>query len=76
MKKPKLLIKVDRNYRAKVYFNNKWHKDIFMLSMTAIPNIYDIIVRQYKRNEKGAFYSENNEIAFEEKQYTIGRRIR
>lgn len=74
MKKPKLLIKVDRNYRAKIYFNNKWHKDISKMTLFAIPNIYEVTYEKYMRNENGVFYVKNNEVAKETKTFVVGKK--
>lgn len=73
MKKPKLLIKVDRNNCAKVYFNKKWHDDITKLTLFAVPRIYNITLEQNKRNEKGVCYVENGEIAKEIKTFVVGK---
>ena len=72
MKKPKFLIKVNRNNMAKVYLNGKWHKDIARLSFEGIPHIYNIEIEQYKTNKEGVYYVENGEIARKVTKYTLG----
>lgn len=72
MKKPKFLIKVDRNNRAKVYLNGKWHNDITWLSLVAVPHIYDIEIEQYKKDKNGLHFVEYGELARKVTKYRFG----
>lgn len=74
MKKPKMILKVDRNNMAKLYFNKKWHKDITALKITAVPWEYYVEIEKYKHNDKGLCYVENNEIARKTETYRFGER--
>lgn len=74
MKKPKFLMKVDRNYMAKIYLNGKWHKGVREIAIEAVPWDYVVIINQYKLNEKGVYYAENDEIATETIKYSFGRK--
>lgn len=73
MKKPKFLMKVDRNNAGKVYINGKYMKNAFEITVQGYPFDYDIEVKQYKHNADGKLFVENGEIATETKKYHIGK---
>lgn len=73
MKKAKFILKVNNNYTAKIYLNKKWLKDVTALSLEAVPYTYKLEIEQYKRNEKGYLYAENDEIAKGKHTYKFGR---
>ena len=72
MKRPKFLLKIDTNNRAKVYVGKKWRKDIVSLNITARPQCFIIEIENYKRNKNGMFFVENNEVASEVHTFRIG----
>lgn len=74
MKKAKFILKVNNNYMAKIYLNKKWLKNITALKLEAVPWIYKLEIEQYKLNEKGLLYAENDEIAKEDHTYKFGRK--
>lgn len=71
MRKPKLILKVDRNRRAKLYLNGKWQKDIRVLNISAVPWEYEVEIEQIKRDERGWMCVIDNEVATEKKVYRI-----
>lgn len=73
MKKPKFLMKIDRNNRGKIYLNGKWRKSVTTITIRGYPFDYDIEITQYKHNANGKPFVENNELATETKKYHIGR---
>lgn len=74
MKKPKLLIKVDRNNSGKVYFGGKWHKDITEIELHGLPFDYELTLTKYKRGKNGIILVENNELVTETKTIHICRK--
>ncbi len=74
MKKAKFILKVNNNHTAKIYLNKKWLKDVTALRLEAVPYIYKLEIEQYKHNEKGLLYVENDEIAKEKHTYKFGRK--
>ena len=72
MKKPKFLLKIDTNNRAKIYVGKKWRKDVFSLDITARPQCFIIEIENYKRDRRGCLIVENNEIASEVHTFGIG----
>ena len=74
MKKTKFILKVNNNYIAKIYLNKKWLKDVTELNLEAVPYTYKLEIEQYKRNEKGILYAENDEIAKGKHIYKFGRK--
>lgn len=72
MRKPKLILKIDRNNRAKLYFNGKWHqKDVVKLDLHGEPWEYVIETEEIVRNKYGFATIIDNEIATEKKVYRI-----
>ena len=71
-KKPKFLMKIDRNNRGKIYLNGKWRKSVSEITIFGYPFDYDIEITQYKHNSDGSLTVENNEIVTETKKYHIG----
>lgn len=74
MKKAKFILKVNNNYTAKVYLNKKWLKNVTALRLESVPWIYKLEIEQYKLNEKGHLYAENDEIVTEKHKYKFGRK--
>ena len=76
MKKAKFILKVNNNYATKIYLNKKWLKDknVTKLKLEAVPWIYKLEIEQYKLNEKGLPYAENDEIVKENHTYKFGRK--
>lgn len=74
MKKAKFILKVNNHYTAKVYLNKKWLKNVTALRLKAVPWIYKLEIEQYKLNEKGHLYVENDEIAAKTTTYTFGHK--
>lgn len=74
MKKAKFILKINNNYTAKIYLNKKWIKDVTALKLEAVPWIYKLEIEQYKLDEKGLPYAENDEIAKEKSIYKFGRK--
>lgn len=72
MRKPKFLLKIDTNNRAKVYVGGKWHPYIYELHIEAKPQNISVCFTEYKKNKKGVFYTIGNEIASETKTYFFG----
>ena len=70
-----MIFKVDRNNLAEIYVGKKWHKRAIMVDIHAEPLEYTITLTEYKENENGTVYVENNEVAKETKIYKIGRKI-
>lgn len=71
MKRPKLLFKVNRNNRAKVYVGGKWQKDVSVINILGEPWKYTVVMNVYKR-KNGALIAENGELAEEIKTFHIG----
>lgn len=74
MKKAKFILKVNNNYTAKIYLNKKWLKNVTALRLEAVPWIYKLEIEQYRLNEKGLLYAENDEIVKENHTYKFGRK--
>lgn len=74
MKKAKFILKVNNNYTAKVYLNKKWLKYVTALRLESVPYIYKLEIEQYKLNEKGHLYAENDEMVKEKHTYKFGRK--
>lgn len=74
MKKAKFIFKVDNNYRAKVYVNKKWIKDVTKMDLSAVPWEYTLEIEQYRKNELDMFYTVNGEIAKKTTTYKFGRK--
>lgn len=74
MKKPKLLIKVDRNNRGKVYFGGKWQTDIKEIKLHGLPYDYELTLTKYKRGKNGIILFENGEPVMETKTIHICRK--
>jgi len=74
MKKPKLLIKVDRNNLCKVYFGGKWQTDIKEIKLHGLPFDYELTLIKYKRGKNGIVLVENNELVTETKTIHICRK--
>ena len=74
MRKPKFLLKIDTNNRAKVYAGKKWHPHISELHIEAKPQNISVCFTEYKKNKKGSFYTIGNEVASETKTYFFGNK--
>ena len=74
MRKPKLIFKVDRNNRAKLYLNKKWVKDVTEISLHGIPFEYEVEIERYKRFKDGRMYITQDGLAREKKTYRIGEK--
>lgn len=68
MKKPKFLLKINRNNSAKVYINKKWLKDVKEVYIHAMPFNHIIEIKQYVK-ENGKLVVENNELKTKIKKY-------
>lgn len=68
MKKPKFLLKINRNNSAKVYINKKWLKDVKEVNIHALPFNHIIEIKQYVK-ENGKLVVENNELKTKIKKY-------
>ena len=62
MKKPKLLFKVNRDNRGKLYFNHKWVKDITQIDIHGEPWKYTLTIERYRRDFDNTLMVRNNEI--------------
>lgn len=62
MRKEKLLFKVDRNGKARVYINKKWLHDVTEINIHGVPWSYSVVVERFKRDSNGNLMVENNEI--------------
>ena len=69
MKKPKFVFRINRDNTANVYINKKWQKYVSEINIIGLPHDYTIKIKQYKKNDKGKLYTENNEVAYQEKEY-------
>ena len=52
MKKPKIIFKLDRSNRGKVYVG-KWLRDVTMVDIHGEPYDYSVTIEQYKRDSSG-----------------------
>lgn len=68
MKKPKFLLKINRNNSAKVYINKKWLKDVKEVYIHAMPLNHIIEIKQYVK-ENGKLVLENGELKEKTKKY-------
>ena len=50
MKKTKLLFKVNRYDKGKLYFNHKWIKDVTKIDIHGEPWEYTLTIERYKRD--------------------------
>lgn len=71
MKRAKFIFRIDENLRGKVYIGKKWLKDVYRIKIDGEPNNYTVTVWKYKKNEKGLYYTVDNEIAKEVKVYCL-----
>ena len=69
MKKPKFLMKIDSNNRAKIYLNKHWIKDVTYIFVEGRLNGYHIELTKYQRDKKGRFIIDGNHIR--EKGYAV-----
>lgn len=72
MKRPKLLFKVDHNKCGKVYINHKWLHDVTEINIHGDLWGYSVLVERYKKDAKGCFVVENNEVKRYVTEYHIG----
>lgn len=72
MKKPKFLMKIDRNNHCKVYMNHKWMEGIVSIDFHGEPWVYDIDMEQYKKTAKDQYVIEGNEVAIIQRHFRIG----
>lgn len=73
MKKPKLLFKVNRNNRGKLYFNHKWIKDVTKIDIHGEPWEYTLTIERYKRDSNGKLVISSNEIQRYVSTYHFGK---
>lgn len=73
MKKPKLLFKVNRNNRGKLYFNHKWIKDVTKIDIHGEPWEYTLTIERYKRDSNGKLVISSNEIQRYVSKYHFGK---
>ena len=71
MKKPKFQIKIDRNNRCHIYFNNKWVKDVVMCNFTANIESREVFLEKYVRDSRGRLIVNDDSIVTEKRLYKI-----
>ena len=75
MKKPKFLLKINKNNLAKVYLCGKWHTDIVELKVHGEPWNYEITLCKYvKANGKHVLSADKTHIETVTKTYHIGHK--
>lgn len=72
MKKPKFILKINRNNTAKVYINGKWQKQITEINIHGVPFSFDIETVRNKTDKNGKIIVENDEVVKETVGYHIG----
>lgn len=74
MKKPKLLFKVNRDNRGKLYFNHKWVNDVTKIDIHGEPWEYTLTIERYKRDSCNRLIVSGDEIQRYVSTYHFGKR--
>lgn len=73
MKKPKLLFKVNRDNRGKLYFNHKWIKDVTKIDIHGEPWEYTLTIERYRRDSDNKYIISGGEIQRYVSTYHFGK---
>lgn len=73
MRHSKVIFKITKDNRGKVYIGHKWQRDITGINIHGAPYDYAIEIEQYQRDSEGRYRVVDGEVMRKTKTYKFGR---